>query len=134
MKVLVVIGVGAVMMALAAALYLKGQSREPSVVAEAPGKSGLVLMVDDLRDDAGRLQGVIEVQGVVGGSSAERQLLGLIDTREVEACGGIDCPEFILPVQWDGEVPALGQTVSVKGQVRTTDEGLLLAASEVTAQ
>jgi hypothetical protein len=132
MKVLRGLGIGMIVVVLASAVYVRGRHRVATAMSEAAANDGRVLMVDDLRAGAGNLRGVTEVQGVVGATSTERRIFGLIDVREVEACGGIDCPEFMLPVNWEGELPALGQTVLVRGQVKTTDGGLLFAASEVT--
>ncbi len=89
------------------------------------------LMVDDLCTRPERFAGEIEVLGVVGGTKPSEKLFGLIDQREVTACGTADCPEFVLPVLWDREMPAVGESVSVTGRVQQTEKGFLFVAKEV---
>ncbi len=128
------LGVGFAVAAAAAGIYWHSRPQTPQVTAQRPADREGALMVDELRSNPGRFQGEIEVQGVVAGTSAGRQLFGLIDVCEAQKCGTTDCAEFILPVKWGGKLPARGETVSVRGQVRTTDKGLMLVAAEVTRQ
>jgi hypothetical protein len=134
LKTLLAAGVGITVLALAGFYFSERGAGTGAASDDSPPGAETVLMVDELRDGAEGASGEVEVRGVVGGTNTERQLFGLIDSREVEACGGISCPEFMLPVEWAGELPAPGETVSVRGQVKTTDQGLLLAASEVNAR
>ena len=131
MKMFAVVGAGVVIALAAGGLYWQTRPEAPAGAVPHPAGRDAALMVDDLRDNPDRFQGETQVLGVVGGASAARQLFGLIDRREVEACGQLDCPEFILPVKWGGEAPTVGETVSVRGTVKKTDEGLVFVASEV---
>ncbi len=128
----VVLAVGLAVVLLAAAVLLAGRLI-PTASTSLPPAPG-VLMVDDLRSDPGNSPDEIVVLGVVGGISVERQRFGLIDPREVEACGTVDCAEFILPVAWDGGMPAVYELVLVTGRVQESAEGLVLAASKVVTQ
>jgi hypothetical protein len=98
-----------------------------------PRDEGRLLAVDDLRHEPERFEGEIRVFGVVGGTKASEQMLGLIDKREVEACGTTTCPEFLLPVRWRGPMPSVGDEVAVAGVLRKSPEGLVLEATGVDA-
>ncbi len=125
MKLLAALGFG---LLLAAVGFVYWSSRP----ASARAYDDSTLMVDDLRAGPKRFLGrTAEVSGVVGSANPDRGLFGLIDAREVQECGTIHCPEFVLPVEWTGELPAPGETVSVMGEVRRTGEGLMFVASEV---
>lgn len=92
------------------------------------------LMVDDLRNKPGRFTEVISVLGVVGRRNTEHNLLGLIDKEEVEECGTIHCPEFLLPVRWRKTMPAKGATVVVRGKLEKASNGFVLAAERIKEQ
>ena len=128
----VVLAVGLAAFLLAAIVLLAGRLI-PTASTSPPPAPG-ILMVDDLRSDPGNSPEQIVVLGVVGGTSVERHRFGLIDRREVEACGTVDCAEFILPVAWDGGMPAVYDLVVVTGRVQESEGGLVLAASKVVTQ
>jgi hypothetical protein len=100
----------------------------PAVSSELPP-----LLVDDLLDFDG-VGNQVKVIGFVGGTNEGQGMFGLVDPREVEACGTVTCPRFLLPVSWDGEMPGIGLELLVSGTVRRADEGLVLVASGVEAR
>ena len=120
-----------VVLALAGIGALWRLRSEPARPATPVSEPGAPLMVDDLRKQPGRLGSELNVLGVVGGSSEGESIFGLIDRREVESCGTVECPEFLLPVLWKGKMPEVRQVVVVQGRLQKTSKGLVLEAVEV---
>jgi len=126
-QVAVVIGVGVVLAAaLGYGLWVTNH-RTSAVPNGGPG----LLMVDELKSRPERFAKEITVSGVVGGTNNSRKQFGLVDTREVNKCGTVECAEFVLPVSWEGEMPHVGEAVTVFGRVEGSDSGFVLRASEV---
>lgn len=106
-------------------------SRNEVVAKPSETHENAPLMVDDLRAKADQGKDTISVLGVVGGRNAERSIFGLIDKREVEECGTVSCPEFLLPVHWSGDMPRMREIVVVSGTLAQSSTGLVLVAEKV---
>ena len=132
---LIALGIAGVMVLVALSL-LRAFGPAPSTTAILPGTTSAadaVLAVDDLRNKPERFTGEIQVFGVVGGTKDSEHLFGLVDKREVEACGTMDCPEFLLPVRWRGAMPPVGDEVTVAGELQLSPQGLVLEATKIDA-
>ena len=127
-QVVVVIGIGVILVAaLGYGLWAATHRTSDTPVHAGTGP----LMVDELKSRPERFATEIAVSGVVGATNAALKQFGLVDTREAEKCGTVQCPEFVLPVSWEGDMPRVGEAVTVLGRVERSDGGLVLRASEV---
>ncbi len=73
----------------------------------------------------------IDVVGVVSRRDAAKGTFALIDRAEYSRCRSVSCPSASLPVRWTGALPAVTESVRVKGAVRDTREGKFLFAESV---
>ena len=132
---LIALGIAGVTVLVAVSLlgiFEPARSRDAILPGTTPAADH-VLAVDDLRNNPERFTGEIQVFGVVGGTKNSERLFGLIDKREVEACGTTSCPEFLLPVRWRGAMPPVGDEVTVTGELQLSPQGLVLEAARIHA-
>ena len=73
----------------------------------------------------------IDVVGVVSRRDAAKGTFALIDRAECSKCPSTSCAPPSLPVRWTGNLPAVRETVRVKGSVRDTEAGKFLFAASV---
>ncbi len=73
----------------------------------------------------------IDVVGVVSRRNLAKGTFALIDCAEYAHCKTVTCASASLPVQWKGALPAIEETVRVKGAVRDTKGGKFLFAESV---
>ncbi len=73
----------------------------------------------------------IDVVGVVSRRDAGKGTFSLIDRAEYSRCRSVNCAPASLPVRWSGALPAVTESVRVKGAVRDTREGKFLFAESV---
>ncbi len=73
----------------------------------------------------------IDVVGVVSRRNLAKGTFALIDCAEYTHCKTVTCASASLPVQWEGALPVIEETVRVKGAVRDTKEGKFLFAESV---
>ncbi len=113
--------IGVLAVVMSATLWFAGP-----VVAAAP-------MEVDAVKSANSLPGTIEVVGVVARRDASAGTFSLIDREEFRRCRSVGCANFLLPVRWNGKLPAITSIVKVSGTVRDTKEGKFLFAASVEA-
>lgn len=103
------------------------QSARPEAATTSPSQTSLG--VDDLMRNIDRHRGPVTVVGVVSASSADKQAVTLIDTKEFAECGVTNCASLALPVRWAGPAPAVEKKVRVNGEVRESDGKLVFVAT-----
>ena len=103
----------------AAAMVVGIASLPVAAESQAVGVEALMKNVDEHK-------GPVRVEGVVSAASAERQLLTLIDTRELDECGVTTCAQLKLPVRWTGVMPPVRAIVRVDGEVQRQPDGKLV--------
>lgn len=107
------------------------QAQEASAKGKAETKSAAVVQVDDLAEKPGKFQGEIVLKAAVARVNRAKGLLSVIDAREFEACGEVNCARHYLPVKLAGTLPELETVVFLTGEVVRTDRGLVFEAKRV---
>lgn len=87
-----------------------------------------VMSVDDVAARPDQYTREIAVRGVVSFVSANDRVAVLISESEFATCGPA-CPNVVLPVLWQGELPAITDRVIVRGAIEKTDKGYLFNAA-----
>ena len=90
--------------------------------------SEAVLGVEEFMREVDNHPGQVRLEGVVSAVAAEERALTLIDIAELERCGVVTCASLSLPVQWDGEMPAVRDVVVLKGEVAEYEGKLFFLA------
>ncbi len=67
--------------------------------------------------EGGPPSGVNTVDGVVSQVFADSHMVALIDVAEFKECKVVTCANLTMPVQWQGELPAVASVVRVTGAV-----------------
>jgi hypothetical protein len=96
-----------------------GVGAEPGVRVAAP-EAPSPLSVDLLMKEPERHPGSIRVEGVVSITFPSRRQLGVIDLEEFKRCGVVSCADKVLPVRWEGAMPAKEQRVLLSGELKKT--------------
>ncbi len=109
-------------------VFSLGQALQAGEVAAASPK---VLGVDDFMKNVDRYRGKVSLEGVVSAIVPEQQAVSLIDAKEFQNCGVTTCAKLILPVQWRGLVPAVGDLVRVEGQAQEVKGKLMFVADKL---
>ncbi len=109
---------------LAAIIALAILFPTPRAVGGAPQEVQAVLA-------AKSLPARIDVVGVVSRRDTAKGTFALIDRGECSRCPTTSCAPPSLPVRWTGNLPAVRESVRVKGAVRDTKEGKFLFAESV---
>jgi hypothetical protein len=76
--------------------------------------------------------GKVRVEGVVSTVAADAHLLTLIDRKEWEQCGEVNCAPLSLPVRWNGAMPEIEDGVEVGGRVSQEAGKLVFVAETLT--
>ena len=76
-------------------------------------------------------KGEVHVEGVVSQVASEAKMFGLIDLEEFKTCQKVTCASLILPIQWDGTMPEVGQQLTVMGEIQKEGKRYLFNASKV---
>jgi len=122
---------GVITVAGIACAFVRGEG-DPGVTgprAVAPSEMNRQLVeVDDLAAHPEAFPGEIAVRGVVAGMTKEEGGFGIVDARELKACGVLTCARNLLPVRFDGAIPRPKTVVEIRGQVVHGKQGLLLEA------
>lgn len=92
-----------------------------------------VLGVEELMQHGEQHPGTLRVEGVVSAIGSEKDMLALIDTRELRECGVTTCARFKLPVRWTGAMPRVGEIVRVEGEAREENGKRLFIARKLEA-
>lgn len=89
------------------------------------------LNVNEVGSDPAAFAGTITVVGVTKGfSRADATVFGIMDLKELQ-CTTPNCNKPLLPVKYQGALPALGDEVQVTGSFVQVQGGYLFAASEI---
>ncbi len=130
-----VVSAGVVVVAGIGFAFLHDRGRV--VIEESPSTAKLarpneVVQVDALAENPDRFKGEIVLRAAVAGVNAPEKVFGVIDAREFETCGRVDCDEEeILPVQFAGNLPKPKTIVRITGRVARNDKGLIFEARRV---
>ncbi len=103
----------------------------PSPVAEAQAATGAGVEVDDLADHPELYSGEVILRAAVARVNRSKGLLSVIDAREFESCGEVNCARHYLPVKIDGPLPDPKTVVTLTGRIAHSEEGLVFEASRV---
>ena len=109
-------------------VFSLSQGLQAGEVAASPKK---VLGVDDFMKNVDRYRGKVSLEGVVSAVAPEQQVISLIDSGELQACGVTTCAQLTLPVQWRGPLPALRDLVRVEGQAQEIKGKLMFVADRL---
>jgi hypothetical protein len=93
--------------------------------------SSSVLGVRNYMQNADKHPGTIEVEGVVSQIIPSKNLVALIDMEEYKECKVVTCALLLLPVFWEGELPAVYDVIRVKGELGKRDGGRLFITKEL---
>lgn len=89
------------------------------------------LGVNEVASDPAAFTGTITVTGVTYGfSRQDPNLFGIMDVKELQ-CQSPNCNKLILPVKYQGTLPAAGDEVRLTGSFVNTGGGYLFAAEQV---
>lgn len=88
------------------------------------------LNINDIKSDPTAYTGEIRVTGIMAATApADPRLFGVMDLTEL-ACTTPNCNKYLLPVRYEGNLPALGDEVVVTGSF--LPGGQVFAATSVT--
>ena len=89
------------------------------------------LGVNDVGADPAAYVGEITITGIMAAVSQEdATIFGIMDVAELQ-CQLENCNKIILPIQYGGQTPAMGDEVLVTGSFSDTQKGRLFKASNV---
>ena len=89
------------------------------------------LQVNDVASDPGAFKGPLNVVGVVNAySQSDPTILGIMDKKEL-LCTRPGCKKVLLPVQFAGKRPAIGDEIMVSGAFQNLDTGLIFKADNM---
>lgn len=77
-------------------------------------------------------KGQIRVSGVVSQVVPDSQMFGLIDQGEFKTCRKVTCASLVLPIEWDGSMPDVGQKLTAVGEIQKAGKRYLFKASKVS--
>lgn len=129
--ILTVIGVAAVGGALFSWQSRTSRVESPAKGVVHPASSKAVLGVEEFMRDVDNHPGQVRLEGVVSAVAAEERALTLIDVAELERCGVVTCAPLSLPVQWNGEMPAVRDVVVLNGEVAESGGKLFFLANSL---
>ena len=112
----------------------EGVVQESSSAVE-PTLPNDVVQVDALAEHPDRFNGEIVLRAAVAGVNEAEKVFGVIDAREFESCGRVDCcDKDILPVKFAGEFPKPKTIVRITGRVSRSEKGLIFDARRVESE
>ena len=89
------------------------------------------LHVNEVGSDPTAYSGTITIVGVTKGfSTADTNVFGIMDLKEKQ-CNTPNCNMTMLPVKYQGPLPAIGDEVQVTGSFVQVQGGYLFAANDV---
>jgi len=89
------------------------------------------LNVNEVGSDPAAYSGTITIVGVTKGfSTADATVFGIMDLKEKQ-CNTPNCNMTMLPVRYQGTLPAIGDEVQVTGSFVQVQGGYLFAAHDV---
>lgn len=106
----------------------------PARTAKAEVNPAAVVQVDDLAEKPEKFKGQITLKAAVARVNKSKGVFSVIDAREFESCGEVDCAKHYLPVRFSGELPKPETIVRITGEVVKSDKGLVFEAKSVDAK
>jgi hypothetical protein len=89
------------------------------------------LGISEVAADPAAFSGTITVTGVTYGfSRQDPKIFGVMDVKELQ-CQSPNCNKLILPVRYQGQMPAGGDEITMTGSFVQADGGYLFAAEQV---
>ena len=120
-----------ILVALAGAGFALRAWRNVSTSHEAADDPRGILGVEEFMRRPEDHPGRVRVKGVVSSVEAESRLVTLVDQKEWEECGQVNCAPLSLPVRWVGAMPRVEEGVAVSGRVEEQAGKLVLVAEAV---
>lgn len=118
MKKYILAGIGLVVIIAATVIFLQ----QPRAHA---------LSVNEVASDPAAFTGTITVTGVTYGfSRQDPNIFGIMDVKELQ-CQSPNCNKLILPVKYQGQLPAGGDEISMTGSFVNAGGGYLFAAEQI---
>jgi hypothetical protein len=133
MKVITVLVILVAVVAVGLGWYVVVRKPNEPSESDLPKIEG-VLTVKQVSEHPEKVPGQIRILGVVSQIEEDQALFGLVDETEGFSCLPEECSDCLVPVSWDGLMPEIGQTVIVTGQIESSQQGLVVAASRVDRQ
>lgn len=90
-----------------------------------------IIHVDDLAQRLGAYQGELTLSAVVAGVNQSEGVISVIDSREFETCGTLDCARNYIPVKMSGELPKPKTRLQITGRIARTNKGLVFESGRV---
>jgi hypothetical protein len=101
------------------------------VVILAGCQDAPALNVNDVAADPAAYSGTITVAGVAAGFARQDQtIFGVMDLKELQ-CKSPNCNKLLLPVRYQGGLPALGAEVRITGKFVGVAGGYVFAAEQI---
>jgi len=89
------------------------------------------LGVNEVAADPAAFTGTLTVTGVTYGfSRQDPSIFGIMDVKELQ-CQSPNCNKLILPVKYQGQMPAGGDEITLTGTFVNTGGGYLFAAEQI---
>ena len=103
----------------------------PPVAANSITSSRIV-HVDELAETPEDFKGEITLRAAVAAVNESEGVFGVIDAREFESCGQLDCCErTVLPIKFAGDLPEPRTVVEITGWVVQSELGLVIDADHI---
>lgn len=100
----------------------------------AAADSPAVVQVDDLADSPEKYPGEVTLRAVIARVNRSQGVMAVIDAREFESCGQVNCARHYLPVKCSGTLPEPKTVIEITGKVAKAEKGLVFEASRVEAK
>ena len=97
--------------------------------AEASASSKATLGVDEFMKNADRYRGKVSLEGAVATVVPREQAITLMDREKLGVCACVQVN--LLPVQWCGPMPAMGDLIRIEGQAQEVEGKLMFVADKL---
>lgn len=89
------------------------------------------LSVNEVASDPAAFTGTLTLTGVTYGfSRQDPSIFGIMDVKELQ-CQSPNCNKVILPVKYQGQMPASGDEITLSGAFVNIGGGYLFAAEQI---
>ena len=96
---------------------------------EASASPKAILGVDEFMKNVDRYQGKVSLEGVVGTVVPGEQEITLVDRGKFLVCACVQV--ILLPVQWCGPMPAMGDLIRIEGQAQEVEGKFMFVADKL---
>ena len=114
---------------IVAAFLLVGSIGHSLQAAEASASPQAILGVDEFMKNVDRHREKVILEGVVGAVVPRQQEITLLDKEKILVCACVQVN--LLPVQWCGPMPAMGDLIRIEGQPREVKGKLMFVADKL---